>query len=80
MKRRDLIRQLGAIAKSKGWALEIARDSGPHTIYRIGARSLPVPRHNEIVESTARGIIRAAEATPEAPKPDEEIKANEDDL
>jgi hypothetical protein len=66
MKRRDLVRQLGAIAKAKGWTLTIARDSGPHTIYAIGPQRIPVPRHIEINDHTARGIIAAAEQAPEA--------------
>lgn len=55
MKRRDLIKQLEA----SGYRKE--RDDGDHTIYaRPGFRPIPVPRHRELNENTAKAILRAA--------------------
>lgn len=52
MKRRDLIRLL----EKKGWYL--LRSGGNHDIYTNGTDIEPVPRHNEIKETTANSIIR----------------------
>lgn len=55
MKRRDLVKLL----ESAGY--RIARDDGDHTIYeKPGCRSVQVPRHREVNENTAKGILRAA--------------------
>lgn len=55
MKRRDLIRKL----EQAGY--QIARDDGDHTIYSMpGRRSVQVPRHREINEYTAKGILKQA--------------------
>lgn len=55
MKRRDLIKALEAAGFEK------ARDEGDHTIYcKKGYALVVVPRHREINELTARGILKAA--------------------
>ena len=55
MKRRDLIQRLEAA----GYRLE--RDNGDHTIYaKPRCRPLPVPRHRELNENTAKAILKAA--------------------
>ena len=55
MKRRDLIRRLEAAG------FRAVRDSGDHTIYRKeGSRSVQVPRHRELNERTAQGILKDA--------------------
>ena len=55
MKQRDLIRAL----ETAGYKKE--RDTGNHTVYaKPGSRPIPVPRHREINEYTAKGILRAA--------------------
>lgn len=55
MKRRDLIKRL----ERAGYQME--RDNGDHTIYaKHGSRPIPVPRHRELNENTARAILRAA--------------------
>jgi mRNA interferase HicA len=56
MKRRDLERRLAAL----GWWLK--RHGGRHDYWSNGEREEAVPRHNEIAETLARKIIRAAEA------------------
>lgn len=35
--------------------------SGKHAIYRLGDLTIPVPRHREINELTARQILKDAE-------------------
>lgn len=55
MKRRDLIKAL----ESAGYRKE--RDNGDHAIYaKPGARPIPVPRHRELNENTAKAILKAA--------------------
>ena len=55
MKRCDLIRQLEAAGYKK------ERDNGGHTIYaKEGCRPIPVPRHRELNENTAKSILRTA--------------------
>jgi len=52
MKRRDLIKLL----EKNGWRL--IRSSGGHDIYAKGDECEPIPRHSEIKENLARGIIK----------------------
>ncbi|WP_187142881.1 type II toxin-antitoxin system HicA family toxin [Thermanaerosceptrum fracticalcis] len=54
MKRRELIK----ILVQNGWYL--ARHGSSHDIYTNGAKSQPVPRHNEINEVTAKNILKRA--------------------
>lgn len=60
MKRRDLLRALDAQARQAGLALKFVRHGGSHDIYRIETFPFSIPRHNEIVETTARVIMRQA--------------------
>lgn len=57
MKRRDLIRQFEAIARERGASVTLVREGGAHTVYLVGVVRIVVPRHREINELTARGII-----------------------
>ena len=59
MKRADLMKQLATIAKERGETL-IVTEGGSHTKVRIGTQTLIVPRHREVMEFTARGIIKEA--------------------
>lgn len=55
MKRRDLIKKLEAAG------FHLLRDNGNHSIYTApGKPSIPVPRHTEINEFTAKSILKAA--------------------
>lgn len=55
MKRRDLIRKLEAAGFRK------VRDDGGHTVYtKPGFPPVPVPRHRELNELTAQGIMKGA--------------------
>ncbi len=52
MKRKDLINLL----ESKGWYLK--RNGNNHDIYTDGNKCEPIPRHSEINERLAKGIIK----------------------
>ncbi|MDO8494413.1 MAG: type II toxin-antitoxin system HicA family toxin [Deltaproteobacteria bacterium] len=52
MKKRDLEREL----RKLGWYFK--REGGCHEIWTDGEETMPVPRHKEVNENTARGIIR----------------------
>lgn len=52
MKRKDLVKLLEA----NGWYLK--RSGGNHDIYTDGTKSEPIPRHSEINEMLAKGIIK----------------------
>lgn len=63
MKRRELLSQMAGLARSYG--IEFDKDhpvhGGRHDKYFVGAHAVEVPRHAEIVEYTARGILRTFE-------------------
>ena len=54
MKRKDLLKRLRAV----GWVL--LREGGHHSVFTDGVRTMSVPRHKEINENTAKGILKAA--------------------
>lgn len=59
MKRSDLMKQLHEIAKEQGVTYAVS-EGGSHTKVHLGDRFVTVPRHREINELTARGILRDA--------------------
>lgn len=55
MKRRDLIKKLETAGYVK------LRDDGDHTVYhKKGCPMIPVPRHRELNENTAKSILKSA--------------------
>lgn len=62
MKRRDLLRALRLSAKEAGVDLAIVRNGASYDIYRLGDIVITIPRHNELNEMTARGILKDAAA------------------
>ena len=62
MKKRDLERQLKRLG---WWCLR----QGKHEIWTNGEATLPVPRHKELNEMTARGILKDAEEANKKRKP-----------
>jgi len=60
MKRTDLLKKLRAIAKQKGLTYDES-EGGRHTKVSVGDKQTTVPRHNEINELTAKGIIKHME-------------------
>jgi hypothetical protein len=62
MKRRDLLGKIAKAARAAGVDFSQIRDTGRHSIYRCGDVIFPVPRHNEINEFTAQGIVKDLES------------------
>ena len=57
MKRDELIRKISKAARRNDLKLELVREGGKHSIYRCGSQQITVPRHREINELTATGIM-----------------------
>jgi mRNA interferase HicA len=53
------MKQLRAIAKEQGVDYAVS-EGGSHTKVRLGDRFVTVPRHRDINELTAKGILRDA--------------------
>lgn len=60
MKRTELLRSLRQQAKASGTSFELVRQGAGHEVWRFGSVMVTVPRHREINERTAQGIIRTA--------------------
>ncbi len=58
MKRAELLRNLRTVAKAHAVELALVREGGAHSVYRCGPVQFTIPRHTEINENTARGILR----------------------
>lgn len=61
MKKRDLLKRLGALAREAGVEFTLVRHGGSHDLYALGGRSITIPRHKELNELLARGILRETE-------------------
>jgi mRNA interferase HicA len=61
VKRRDLIKKLSKAAASAGVECGVVVEGSEHTIYQVGKQKLSIPRHREINELTAEGIMKDAE-------------------
>ena len=48
------------IAASADLALDLVRQGANHEIWRIGGERIVIPRHREVNEHTAEGILRKA--------------------
>ncbi|MDE0196411.1 MAG: type II toxin-antitoxin system HicA family toxin [bacterium] len=60
MKKRERLKRLRAIAASADLTLDLVRQGANHEIWRIGGERIVVPRHREVSELTAEGILRRA--------------------
>lgn len=60
MKRGELVKRINKIAKQQG-EQAIYTEGGRHTHVRIGDKQTTIPRHSEVNELTARGIIKYLE-------------------
>jgi len=60
VKRGELIKRIAKIAKRKG-TTAIFTEGGRHTHVQLGDRQTTIPRHNEINERTANGILKHLE-------------------
>jgi mRNA interferase HicA len=82
VKRKALEKQLAKNAKDAGIAWEFVREGANHSVWSFGGLLVTIPRHNEINELTAKGILKdtddvaaAAKAAAEAAAKAEEDKA-----
>lgn len=55
------MKRLRAIARSADVELDLVREGGNHEIWIFAGERLVIPRHREVNERTAEGIIRKAE-------------------
>lgn len=60
MKRGELVRRINKLAKAKGLTATYT-EGGSHTKVQLGGLQTTIPRHSEINEMTARGILRYLE-------------------
>jgi hypothetical protein len=61
MRKRDLERQMRKLAKEYGVAVR-SSEGGSHTKWYAGSEAMPVPRHSEVNERTAKGILASWES------------------
>ncbi|MBA2373620.1 MAG: hypothetical protein H0V74_05400 [Chloroflexi bacterium] len=61
MKRRDLIRRIGEAARDRGLVWEMLRQGADHEVWSLGGHRITIPRHREVAERTARGVLKAFE-------------------
>ncbi|GAA0443691.1 hypothetical protein Acor_27620 [Acrocarpospora corrugata] len=57
MKKRDLERRMRGLAKEYGVEVTV-KQGGNHEKWIAGSEAIPIPRHNEVRENTAKGILR----------------------
>jgi hypothetical protein len=62
MKRRELLKRITKAAKAADTTFDLDREGGSHSIYNCGGTMIPVPRHNEIGEQTAKDIFKECES------------------
>lgn len=62
MKRRTLLAALSRIARSADLSFGLVRHGGRHDVYACGHLIVVIPRHREINERSARGIIAEVES------------------
>jgi len=61
VKRADLMRRIGRAAHDAGLSWERLRTTGKHEVWSCDGLRVSVPRHREINELTAAGIMKALE-------------------
>jgi hypothetical protein len=55
------MKQLSSIARAARVDLELIREGANHELWSLGGMRLIIPRHREINQRTAEGIIKRAE-------------------
>lgn len=58
MKQSELLRRLARAARVAGTTFAFVRHGSKHDVYTYGGEVVYIPRHPEINELTARGILR----------------------
>lgn len=59
-KRVALTKQIAKAAKRQGVEWAIVREGGKHTVYTLGGKQIPIPRHTEIGEGLTEAIRKQA--------------------
>lgn len=57
MKRSELLRRIGGAAKSRKLTWALRRQGAQHEIWELDGLTIPIPRHRELNERLARGIM-----------------------
>ena len=58
MKRADLIKEVEARARRKGLDCHLHRQGGSHEVWKVNDKSVPIPRHREVNDYTAKQILK----------------------
>ena len=58
MKKRDLEKKIRKAAKAADLSWELLREDGDHEIWALDGTQVSIPRHTELNEFTAQGILR----------------------
>ncbi|MDP3971290.1 MAG: hypothetical protein Q8P61_00060 [Candidatus Nanopelagicales bacterium] len=61
MRRAVLLAKISKAARERGAIWELRREGSNHSILVLDGEQIPVPRHNEINEMTAVGIMKQCE-------------------
>lgn len=61
VKRQALVAMIGKSAAARGVTFRPVRQGASHEIWVCGGKTFPIPRHREINEHTAHGIVRSLE-------------------
>jgi len=61
MKRKDVIKKVGDAAKRRGLIWELARNGANHDVYSLDGLVIPIPRHRELGEQLAVGLLKECE-------------------
>lgn len=61
MKRREILKRISERAKVAGVIWEVRREGANHTVYRLGASTVPIPRHVEIGPGLSEEIFKQCE-------------------
>jgi len=61
VKRKALEKQLARRANEAGTTWEFVREGANHSVWSFGGMLITIPRHNDINELTAKGILKDAD-------------------
>jgi hypothetical protein len=61
MKRWEILKRISERAAVAGVTWEVQREGANHTVYRLGASTVPIPRHVEIGPGLSEDIFKQCE-------------------
>ena len=62
MRRRDLLRIIGAEARRQGVSWQVLRERANLTVWALGSKRIPVPRHTTIGAGLVEQILKETQA------------------